>query len=255
MAIQARYSCLRNEFLSSAHCYIDNNSLKTLKEDYTQYVNSNRKLSSVKSLKELLTLLEKRDILNCDNIKSLNYIYDKFVNEPDLQEKLKAYDNYLQSVQHPRLCNMYKNEIGDESEGKTELLNEIDNHTSQQEECHRKLVSLIESVPSTSEKEQTRTTSFGIEREKTLRRSVLLQVSERLGRSWRDVARHLDIQECQIDMLQAKYPSDLKAQSYEALKICILQSNTNNWKFDLMRALEKARRRDLKEMVEKLIMS
>lgn len=44
---------------------------------------------------------------------------------------------------------------------------------------------------------------------------VLLQLKERLGRSWRDVARHLNIRECEINAIQIKYPSDLKEQSYE----------------------------------------
>lgn len=44
---------------------------------------------------------------------------------------------------------------------------------------------------------------------------MLLQLKDRLGRSWRDVARHLDIRECEIDAVQSKYPFDLKEQSYE----------------------------------------
>lgn len=43
----------------------------------------------------------------------------------------------------------------------------------------------------------------------------MLQISERLGRSWRDVARHLAIRECEIDAVQSKYPGDLKEQSFE----------------------------------------
>lgn len=44
---------------------------------------------------------------------------------------------------------------------------------------------------------------------------MLLQLKDRLGRSWRDVARHLDIRECEIDAVQSKYPFNLKEQSYE----------------------------------------
>jgi len=44
---------------------------------------------------------------------------------------------------------------------------------------------------------------------------VLLQIKDRLGRSWRDVARRLNIRECEIDAIQSKYPYDLKEQSNE----------------------------------------
>lgn len=44
---------------------------------------------------------------------------------------------------------------------------------------------------------------------------MLSQISERIGRSWRDVARYLGIREYQIDIIQNKYPYDLKEQSYE----------------------------------------
>lgn len=48
---------------------------------------------------------------------------------------------------------------------------------------------------------------------------MLLQLKDRLGRSWRDVARHLDIRECEIDAVQSKYPYDLKQQSHE-VRLC-----------------------------------
>jgi len=48
----------------------------------------------------------------------------------------------------------------------------------------------------------------------------MLQVKDRLGRSWRDVARHLGIRECEIDAVQSKYPYDLKEQSCE-VRYCI----------------------------------
>ncbi|KAL6439989.1 hypothetical protein ACFW04_002975 [Cataglyphis niger] len=83
---------------------------------------------------------------------------------------------------------------------------------------------------------------------------VLLQLKDRLGRSWRDVARHLDIRECEIDAVQSKYPFDLKEQSYEILRIYISQSDTERWAINLIRALEKGRRKDLKELVEELVL-
>lgn len=43
---------------------------------------------------------------------------------------------------------------------------------------------------------------------------MLLQLKDRLGRSWRNVARHLNIRECEIDDVENRYPS-LKEQCYQ----------------------------------------
>lgn len=48
---------------------------------------------------------------------------------------------------------------------------------------------------------------------------VLLQLKDRLGRSWRDVARHLNIRECEIDTVENRYPS-LKEQCYQ-VRLCM----------------------------------
>jgi len=55
---------------------------------------------------------------------------------------------------------------------------------------------------------------------------VLLQIKDRLGRSWRDVARRLNIRECEIDAIQSKYPYDLKEQSNE-VKLYIYNKSLN----------------------------
>lgn len=83
---------------------------------------------------------------------------------------------------------------------------------------------------------------------------VMLEISERLGRAWKDVARHLGIRECEIDATQSKYPRDFKKQTHEILKIYMSQFDREEWVINLIHALEKARRRDLKEFVEKLIL-
>lgn len=45
----------------------------------------------------------------------------------------------------------------------------------------------------------------------------------------------------------------LKINYLQMLKIYISQSNTEEWAINLIRALEKGRRKDLKELVENLI--
>ncbi|XP_039308716.1 fas-associated death domain protein isoform X3 [Solenopsis invicta] len=81
---------------------------------------------------------------------------------------------------------------------------------------------------------------------------MIVKIQDRMGRYWRDIARHLGIRECDIDAIQNKYPYDSRDQSREMLLIYTKQSDMEQWAINLIRALEKARRRDLKEIVEEL---
>lgn len=56
------------------------------------------------------------------------------------------------------------------------------------------------------------------------------QISERIGRSWRDTVRYLGIPEYQIDIIQNKHPNDMKEQSYEVrYNGCILNNILYIW--------------------------
>lgn len=47
----------------------------------------------------------------------------------------------------------------------------------------------------------------------------MLQVSERIGSKWRNLARYLDITETIIDQIEIKYNLDLKEKAYQVCKI------------------------------------
>ncbi|XP_048510532.1 uncharacterized protein LOC105687548 isoform X1 [Athalia rosae] len=91
------------------------------------------------------------------------------------------------------------------------------------------------------------------EQEKAIQSMVFLRVSDRLGRYWRDVARYLNVKESDIDKIEAQYNTDLKEKAHAALKIFAAESDTNSWQKNLKIALEQARRKDLKELVEDLL--
>lgn len=73
-----------------------------------------------------------------------------------------------------------------------------------------------------------------------------------MGTYWQDVARQLDVRECEIDKIEAQYNCDLTVKAYTALKIFARDGNPDNWQQKLRKALEKARRKDLAELVEEL---
>ncbi|XP_011341229.1 fas-associated death domain protein isoform X2 [Ooceraea biroi] len=224
-----------------------------------------RKLSKARDFKTFIRLLEKRDIVSYKNIEPLWFISKQFVRNSNLNDKLLDYENWLETAQLSPSCNMYQ------SDEAPELLEQ------QRHEEEEYSASLPESACASTYNLSRSSTENSIasssiqiietshscrqegrdnldDKRKLLQQTVLLQIKDRLGRSWRDVARHLNIRECEIDAVQSKYPYDLKEQSYEFLNIYMALSDTERWAINLIHALEKGRRRDLKELVEELIL-
>ncbi|CAL1675995.1 unnamed protein product [Lasius platythorax] len=245
-----RYSLLRQEFLSIAEPFIDSNVLDELKQNYAHNIDSKRKLSKVTDLQMLIRLLEKRDIISYDKIEPLRYIAKRFIGDSNLESSLHDYENWLGTVPLLHLYNMYQSdEVSTSSISISESPSSSNLSQSTTERSAESLSQITQTLHCCLEQEERNNN-----RRKLLQQTVLLQLKDRLGRSWRDVARHLDIRECEIDAVQSKYPYNLKEQSYEILQIYISQSDKEQWAINLIRALEKGRRRDLKEFVEELVL-
>lgn len=248
VALQIKYICLRDEVLSVAQFHITESILKMLKEYYAQIINSNRKLSQIKDIRTLLKVLEKRDCLSYNNIEPLSHISNNFLNDIQIQTKVKDYKLHIQNMQTAPLINMYQNTDVNKVKDESELSNVTKSNISQS----NVLTSDPKYQASKSYVENQKTAS---DEKAIFQQRLLLQISERIGRSWRDTARYLNIPEYQIDAIQCKYPCNLREQSLEALKLYVSQYDTGNWELNLIRALEKARRRDLKELAEKFIIN
>ncbi|KOC61786.1 Death domain-containing adapter protein BG4, partial [Habropoda laboriosa] len=237
--MEAEFISIRAEFVSATQIFMSESILNALKEHYAAYIDSNRKLSQIKDLNTLLKVLEKRDILSCVNIEPLLYISNNFLNDLPIQKKINNYKIYLETVQYSPFYNMYQDVDEDKHENNSVLLNA--SGTSQ-------IKILNESLP----KYKDHKTNY-FEDEIALQQILLSNISEKIGRSWRDTVRYLGLPEYQIDAIENNYAFNLKEQSYQALKLCMSQNKSGNWKINLIQALEKARRRDLKELAEKLI--
>ncbi|XP_015519912.2 uncharacterized protein LOC107224395 isoform X1 [Neodiprion lecontei] len=83
--------------------------------------------------------------------------------------------------------------------------------------------------------------------------TVFNGVSEAVGKSWRDVARYLDVREGDIDRIDTQFNSDSKEKAFAALKIFAAKSDLRCWSINLKNALEKARRKDLRNLVDDLL--
>ncbi|XP_076662160.1 fas-associated death domain protein isoform X1 [Halictus rubicundus] len=232
MTTHKRYCHLCTEFVSTAESRIDDTVLNAIKDYYKPFINSNRRFSQIKNLSTLIKILEKRDTLNFRNIEPLVDISSNFLNDARISTLIKDYKSYLENTRNSKSCDMNQDE-----NVKEEQKTEPSQDTASSSQKH--LINF-----------KTR-----LEQEEELKKMVLSQTSERIGRSWRDTVRYLGIPEYQIDVIGNKYPFDMKEQSYQALSLCISEYCSDDWKLSLIRALERARRRDLKEMVEKLIVS
>lgn len=104
-----RYKSLRQDLLSIAESVVDSNILSQLKRNYAHEINSRRKLSQVKDLGMFIKLLEKRDIISCDDIKHLWFI-SKYIGKPELEDKLLEYENWLQTTPPFPFYNMYQSD-------------------------------------------------------------------------------------------------------------------------------------------------
>lgn len=73
--------------------------LEKLKTDYEAKIGSRNKLSSIESLEDLVKLLKKRLVLSFDNVKVLDELAEKYLeDESEIVEKLQKYKALLRKA-------------------------------------------------------------------------------------------------------------------------------------------------------------
>lgn len=245
MTVQVKYKNLLEEFVKISRPCVSVENLEEIKNEYSYDIGSKRKVSGIQNLEGLIKVLGKYAILAYDDIKPLYDIEKRYIKKSYLVMKLKNYEDWYKLMNYPSYYNMYQNDNArslpknndHETCDRTASLNSLS-------ECSHKL-KLYETPEQLSKALNSK--------ESKLEQIVVLKVSEQLGRSWRDVCRYMNLKEYQIDELENKYPCNLKEQCNQALRICISQNNSE-WKMNLLHALEKGRRKDVKEVVENILL-
>lgn len=234
MIIQIQYQQLRDEFIAISKIHITSEILEEIKNTYAHEINSKRQISSIKDLKKLIQVLEKRAVLSYDDIKVFRYIQKTYINVSDLEYKLKDYEDRFKSLNSTPNCNMY-------------LFDNANSSTNRNQQTYNQINSLddTENTSNVNHRNNYKITE--------LQRTVILKIYENLGRSWKSVCRYMGLKEYQIDEIQNRYPYNLKEQSFQGLHICISQ-NDPGWKINLLNALEKSRRKDIKEIAEEVLL-
>ncbi|XP_066586555.1 fas-associated death domain protein isoform X2 [Prorops nasuta] len=240
------YKQLCKDFLSMGSKFIDDKALTELKHNYAFIIDSKRKLEKVKDLESLLKVLEKRDELNAYEIEPLKLISQRYIKNICLQERIKIYEELIKNKSYPDI-NMYfhstEHERSDEARGQQESI--CNSSTSMASQIINPTINL--------QSGGTRTYDSNYQKyQHLLKEEVVLQLSNRLGRSWRDVGRLLKLRECDITSICMKN-SNVQVQSYEALKLGLANYDFDAWKIRLLESLGDARRKDLQEFARDLI--
>lgn len=218
-----------------------------LKKLFKDVINSPRRYEQIKTIGDLLEILEIRDVLSANDVGLLEHIAKRVPNSEDLIHKIKQY-----TAMHPAPSENI-NYYG------TYLLN------------HYLFVSLISCtavilialflaqqslhMPTYTES----STSFminnplplGMSKKKSERMHMTLV--EEIGTYWRDLGRNLGIAEGMIDQINLtndtlKSKACTLLQEYEEKK-----ADPQRWFFHLCQALERTRRRDLSRKLQDIM--
>ncbi|KAL2711882.1 fas-associated death domain protein isoform X1 [Vespula squamosa] len=236
MTEQMRFKELLNDFLNISKPYITTKILEEIKRKYYYQIGSKRKISSIKDLEGLIKVLEKYTIISYDDIEPLHFINWNYLNSIlliRLQKYESDYDQTILPKNFRQNYNMYKS-----------------NNDQDEETCDQ--MGLTNSLKESNYKSLLSKTETSCDQK--LKEIVIMKVHEKLGRSWKNICRLLGLKECEINEIEYKNSSNLKEQSYQGLRICILQNNSD-WKINLLHALEKGRRKDIKDTVEKILLN
>lgn len=90
-----RYTQLLHDFTETAEPLVDCKALEKLKEKYKTDISSNRTLESITDIKKLLAVLEKRGMLDHNNITTLEFIGPCMLKDEALAKLISDYNQWL----------------------------------------------------------------------------------------------------------------------------------------------------------------
>lgn len=102
MSTKVEYENLKKEIIKELPDTFD---LEKVKLYFASEINSRRSLSKVKSLDDVFVLLERRDIIHCDEVTALHYLGEKLKNAKII-DLVKGYEKLYLELE-PCLCGGY----------------------------------------------------------------------------------------------------------------------------------------------------
>ncbi|SPP81060.1 fas-associated death domain protein [Drosophila guanche] len=212
--------------------------INELKQIFALDINSRRKLDSIRTIEDLIDVLERADMLSQENIEPLHKMT---FHKPKLIEALDSYKTRGQAeLREP--INLYQEERMAE-----ELRQQLRvSHNSQ-------APPLVAATPAPTSPQQNYVTPTAFTDRK--RAAVFNKISEELGRFWRQFGRNAGIGEGTMDDIEERYPRDLKSKIIHLLGL-IEEDDCHDPRHLLMRlcrALTECGRSDIKRKVEQIM--
>ncbi|XP_058794371.1 uncharacterized protein LOC131666049 isoform X1 [Phymastichus coffea] len=223
---------------------ISEEALEKLKEKYKNHIHSKRILKDIASISSLLQVLKKRGILQYSNIDILRYINNEYVRDELIKQQIQdLITNYCQWLhENSNSINFLYNSAV------------VSKYSSMQESSSQLQLNIPFSISHT----QINSTSISsVDRERELQNIVVIKLSKNIGNYWKDVCRSLNIDENIIDEINIEFSQEPPGQKYEKMfkrgMILYFSEFRPQWKAELLKALKIAKRVDLQEKVQEII--
>ncbi|GBP04360.1 Fas-associated death domain protein [Eumeta japonica] len=183
-----------------------------LKEFYKDQINSPRRLEKIKSIEDLLHVLEIRDVLSEDDVSVLVEIASRLPNKfGELKKKID--DFKISRSQREQTSFNSTNDVSHQFQQQTRVIQ----------------VETLNFAWSVSDKKLERMNET---------------IIDEIGKFWKDLARNLKVREHLIDEIDKKFNST-EEKARVVLEHYKSKADPQRWFFNLCEGLERSRRRDL----------
>ncbi|XP_014209014.1 uncharacterized protein LOC106639767 [Copidosoma floridanum] len=245
------------EQISQAHVHGD--VLEQLKDQFKNQINSRRMLETIIDIRILLKVLEKRGVLQYNDIRVIKHVAKEFIRDTSVEELILNYELWLEE-NYSQINNLYNLAIVP----KTDTIkptsvtppilgdSKMPFYTSNIDVG----ISMDHRITVKQTQNHTPTLPSNVDQEKELKDLISNGVGKKIGIFWKDVSRRLKIEESIIVEIEAKYCTQehRDEKSFKKVLELYFSKNHHNWKIELMHALERSRRTDLKNHVEHVIL-
>ncbi|XP_054715869.1 uncharacterized protein LOC129225301 [Uloborus diversus] len=187
-----------------------------IKKHFSACILSSRAVSKVTTVQDFLSLLEKRDIINPQNVAAL-YVLGELLKNSKIQHDVRTYKKLNDTSTKCDICNTKYDfqctyHVPPENQ-KFEDCNGYNNNCKDLETKNEEQLTLEEAIEN---------------------------VSFRIGSAWRELASELKVKEFQVDIIRRTYPNDFVQQARKMLKLWC-DNNRGNINLEMLKKALEAR--------------
>ncbi|XP_030371815.1 fas-associated death domain protein [Scaptodrosophila lebanonensis] len=235
--------------MSGAYCYdmlkalaltetVTSSDLDELKIYFEREIGSTRKMDLITTVEQLIDCLERNDNISEQNVEP----FRKFASLSDNAKFSEAVENY-KCTDNPIVNQYHEQRLSEELERKLRISGSLETCpaiSQEQRQQHRQI-------------QQNYVIPCVLTEDK--RRAIYKKLMESLGRSWRELGRHLNITEGSMDDIECRFPNDLKSRILQLMQL-FEDDECNDPRHRVLllcRALSECGRNDLRRKVENIM--